>query len=295
MESILVRAIAPETSGNLTENVPPNPQHSSGDVHFREREALHFRQQLSRAGFNAQLAEGVATVVISDDAVKSRADIFDARDFQQEARKLPDARLQRMDLGEELGIVLEDVREVMRDHRRAGARGTMMYSESRKTSRKCRAIVARFVRIAGVERRLAAAGLGFGKVDLVAQALQHLRDGDADLGKNLIDDAGDKQGDALAQCGEFNMPGELRIEAVELITVGERPASRGKLPRAGARQHFVFSAHAVRVVRRGARAAAKHRAFVQQPSQEHRVPAGGGQGYRVRSGGGFRSREAARR
>src|SRR5271170_1743509 len=29
MESILVRAMAPETSGNLTENVPPKPQHSS--------------------------------------------------------------------------------------------------------------------------------------------------------------------------------------------------------------------------------------------------------------------------
>src|SRR3984957_5405266 len=29
MESILVRAMAPETSGNLMENVPPKPQHSS--------------------------------------------------------------------------------------------------------------------------------------------------------------------------------------------------------------------------------------------------------------------------
>jgi len=29
MESILVRAMEPETSGNLMENVPPKPQHSS--------------------------------------------------------------------------------------------------------------------------------------------------------------------------------------------------------------------------------------------------------------------------
>jgi hypothetical protein len=47
------------------------------------------------------------------------------------------------------------------------------------------------------------------KIDLVAQTFQHFRDGDADLRVDLIDDAGDKQGDAGAHWGEFNMPESL--------------------------------------------------------------------------------------
>ena len=70
-----------------------------------------------------QFAQSVATIVIGDDAVEARADILDPGDFEQEARELPDARLKCMGFGEELGIVLEDVREMMRDHRGAGARG----------------------------------------------------------------------------------------------------------------------------------------------------------------------------
>ncbi len=42
-------------------------------------------------------------------------------------------------------------------------------------------MVRRFVGIAGIECGLAAAGLSFGKIDLIAEAFQHLRDRDADL------------------------------------------------------------------------------------------------------------------
>jgi 3-deoxy-D-manno-oct-2-ulosonic acid (Kdo) hydroxylase len=192
-----------------------------GDVHFSEREALYLRQQSARACFDAQLAEGVTTVVIRDDAMEPRAHIVDARNFQQESRKLPDSRLQRMNFGKDLGIVLEDVREVMRNHRRAGARRHDDVFGIAEDIQEVPRDGARFVRIAGIKRRLAATSLGRGKVNLVSQALQHLRDGDADLGKNLIDDAGDKQRNGLAHWGEFNMPGELRIEAVDLITVGD--------------------------------------------------------------------------
>ena len=59
--------------------------------------------------------------------------------------------------------------------------------------------------ITTVEMRLAAAGLGYGEIDFIPQALKDLCDGDADLRKDLIDDAGDKQGDASAHWGEFNM------------------------------------------------------------------------------------------
>ena len=84
-----------------------------------------------------------------------------------------------------------------------------MYSESRNTSRKCRAIVRASSGIAGIEGGLAAAGLRFREIDLVAQALQHLGDRDADLGKDLIDDAGDEQGDARAHCGSLTCPVSL--------------------------------------------------------------------------------------
>ena len=63
--------------------------------------------------------------------------------------------------------------------------------------------LARFIAVAGIEGGLAAAGLSFGKMNLVAQALQHLRDSDADLRKDLIDDAGDEQGDTRVQFGSL--------------------------------------------------------------------------------------------
>ena len=68
---------------------------------------------------------------------------------------------------------------------------------------------ARFIRVAGVEGGLAATGLSFGKIDLVTQPLENFCDGDADLREDLIDDAGDKQGDASTHWGEFNMPESL--------------------------------------------------------------------------------------
>jgi hypothetical protein len=177
-----------------------------GDVHFSEREALNFREQFSRTRFDAQLAEGVAAVVVGDDAVESRADIFYARDFEEESRKLPNSRLQAMDLGEELGIVFEDVREMMRDHGCARARGHDDVFRIVEDVEEMPGDGARFIRIAGVEGGLAAAGLGRGEIDLVAQAFQHLSDGDANLRENLIHDAGDKQRNASAHWGEFNMP-----------------------------------------------------------------------------------------
>ena len=85
-------------------------------AHFREREALHLCQQFSGAGLDLQFAQRVAAIVIGDDAVEARAYILNPGDFEQEARELPDARLECMGLGEELGIVLEEIREMMRDH-----------------------------------------------------------------------------------------------------------------------------------------------------------------------------------
>jgi len=185
-----------------------------GRAHFGQRESANFREQSPRAGFDAQFAQRVATIVISDDAGEARADILDARHFEQESRKFPDTRFQSMDFGPELRIVLEKIRKMMRDHRRARARRHDDIFGIAKNVKKMPRDGARFVRVAGVEGGLAAAGLRLGEVDLITQAFQHLSDGDADLRKYLIDDAGDKQGNARAQSGSLPW-------SVELITVEE--------------------------------------------------------------------------
>ena len=176
------------------------------DVHFSEREALNFREQFSRARLDVQLAECVAAIVIGDDAVESRADIFDAGDFEKESRKFPDSRLKAMGLGEERGMVLEDVREVVRNHACAGAGGDDDVFGIAENVEEMAGDGARLVWVAGVESRLAAASLGLGKIDLVAQALEHFCDSDADLREDLIDDAGDEQGDAGAHSGSLTCP-----------------------------------------------------------------------------------------
>ncbi len=208
MESILVRAMAPDTSGNLMENVPPKPQHSSAAPISASVRPRTFARSFRGAGFDAQLAQSVAAIVIGDDAVESRADIFDAGDFEQETRKLPDARLERVGFGEELGIVLEDVGKMMRDHRRARTGGHHDVFRIAKDIQEMPGDFPRFVRIAGIECGLAAAGLRFGEIDRIAQPLQHLSDGDADLRENLIDDAGDEQGDARVQLGSLTCRGD---------------------------------------------------------------------------------------
>ena len=57
--------------------------------------------------------------------------------------------------------------------------------------------LAGFLAIAGVESGLAAAGLILGKIDRVAEALQHAGHGEADCGEELIDHAGDEDRDPL--------------------------------------------------------------------------------------------------
>src|SRR6185295_8538845 len=51
-----------------------------------------------------------------------------------------------------------------------------------------------FLAIAAIERRLPAAGLSRVEIDFPSDPLKHRRHGYADLGKQLIHDAGNKQG-----------------------------------------------------------------------------------------------------
>jgi hypothetical protein len=56
--------------------------------------------------------------------------------------------------------------------------------------------LTRFLAIAAVERGLPAAGLPLGEIDGKTQALQHVNDGHAGFGEELIDNAGDKKRNA---------------------------------------------------------------------------------------------------
>ncbi len=53
---------------------------------------------------------------------------------------------------------------------------------------------ARLFAIAGVEGGLPATGLGLGKIDAAADTLKHFGHGESDGGKDLVDDAGDEEG-----------------------------------------------------------------------------------------------------
>src|ERR1019366_49261 len=79
MESILVPAMPPEISGNLTENVPPKPQHSS-----------------AASVLDAEFAQRVTTVVIRNHVLQPRAHVIHARHLQHKLRKLPHSRRQRI-------------------------------------------------------------------------------------------------------------------------------------------------------------------------------------------------------
>jgi hypothetical protein len=51
--------------------------------------------------------------------------------------------------------------------------------------------------VPGVESGLPATGLGLGEIEFIAQLFQHIGHAQADLGKQLIDQAGDEQRDTL--------------------------------------------------------------------------------------------------
>ena len=101
-----------------------------------------------------------------------------------------------MRLGQRVGLVREKLGEVVRDHRRAGARGHHDVLGIAEDVQKVAGDLRGFVAVAAIEGGLAAAGLCFGKVDGVAEPFEHLGHGQADLGKDLIDDAGGKESDS---------------------------------------------------------------------------------------------------
>src|SRR5579864_5238611 len=164
-------------------------------LHLAQLQAAHPRQQAARRALDAQFAQRVAAVMERDYLLHAGAYVLDARDFGKERRELPDALGQLRRARPHSRLVLEQFFEMMRDHRSAGARGhdnRLALFENVEEMPRHR---ARLVAITAVEGRLAATGLGLGKIHGEAQALEHVRHGQTNLREELVDHAGNKERD----------------------------------------------------------------------------------------------------
>src|SRR5437762_481453 len=156
----------------------------------------------------------MATIVIGHDFVQLGPYVVDPRHFKQETGKLPNSGRQRTRRGEGLRLLLENVLEMMGDHRGARSRGHNNMFGAGEHGKKMPGHLARFVAESAVEGRLAATGLGFGKIYFVAGALEHFGHRHAHFREQLIDDAGDKQRDPSGH--------ESQIVACATISISER-------------------------------------------------------------------------
>ncbi len=174
-----------------------------GGVHFAEFKTSHMAQQAARTLLDLQFAEGMAAVVVGNDVVEARADVFDLRDVQQEPGEFVNPGFERMDARQIQLVVREQFREVVRDHRRAGARGHHYVFGFGKYVQEMERHLAGLFAIAAVEGRLAATGLSFWKADIESRALKDIRHGETHVWKNLIDYAGNKKGNPFGHRRNF--------------------------------------------------------------------------------------------
>ena len=88
---IFSSAIAIETSGILTEKVPPNPQQSSSFSHSQYLQPLNVAQELPRLLEHPELPPLVATGVEDRLPLVPRLEVLHLQNVDQEVRELPDA------------------------------------------------------------------------------------------------------------------------------------------------------------------------------------------------------------
>src|SRR5262249_23660453 len=129
---------------------------------------------------DSELSQSMAAVVKSDNAFEPRADVLHLRDLGQKRRKLPDPAFERMNARQSLRLLIEQLGIVMRHHRGTGTR----------RGHDALGILERIEEVPGdrtglcaesaVERRLSAAGLVLGKIELVTEPFEHLGHGHSD-------------------------------------------------------------------------------------------------------------------
>ena len=121
MSRTLSDTMRTEISGYFTQNVPPNPQQTSASA-ISVTLAADRPQQSSRLFLDAELAQAGATVVIGDRAADiPRLQAFDAHDIGEEADQLESSFGERVGARAQIGVVIEQVRQVMLQHAAARA------------------------------------------------------------------------------------------------------------------------------------------------------------------------------
>jgi hypothetical protein len=153
--------------------------------------------------------------MVGDAVWEGGADVFDVETVDEQFRELKDAGEQGLYVGEEGRVVFRfshhDV--VLAHHGDAGGGGdadgfgVAEDIDEATDERDGLAVVA------GVVVHLAAAGLGEGEVDGVAEALQEARDGDARLWEQGVVVAGDEESDAQERSSEVGLV-DVQVAAV---------------------------------------------------------------------------------
>ncbi len=204
--------------GELHREGATEPAALLGGLHLAQPQVAHFPEQPPGPLLDSQPAQGVTAIVIRDQMGETRSHVFHAGHFQQKPGKLPHPGLQPAGLFQPVRLFVEEIRKMMRDHGGAGSRGDHHVVGVAKDLQEMARHLPRLLAITAVEGGLAAAGLGLGEIDRVADSFQHVRHGHADLREKLLDDAGYEQ---------RNPRHESEIVALRPLAISRQPSASG--------------------------------------------------------------------
>ena len=165
-------------------------------------------QQPARLVLDAEFAQACATVVIGHRAAGPAAGAAVLlHHVGKEAHQFERSRRQRVGPRAQVRVVVEQMRQVLLQHPRAGAgRRHHVVVAAERLDQPARE-VARGGAVAGVVGRLAAAGLRPRHLHLAAGRFQQPNRGEADAGAVEVHQAGDEQGDAGLRLGHGHHAG----------------------------------------------------------------------------------------
>lgn len=163
--------------------------------HFHKLEPFDVFEQFAWGLFGSKLPEPMTAVMEGRGPLKACSEVFDSELVDQEFREFPRF------FGEHLGCLFlwMPLKEFWIENFEHGAAGTGGRDDNLCIV-ECVELVgghgARLVPVAGVEGRLAAAGLVFRHIDGVTEALEDSHHGHPDVWEEGVDEAGDEEGDA---------------------------------------------------------------------------------------------------
>ncbi len=188
--------MAPEISPNLTENVPPKPQHCSHSPISTSARPGTFASSARGCGLDAHLAQPGARVVIGHAAAELPGNLLEFRDVGEEFGQLVHAPGEPLDAGPQARRIREQLGVVRLDHPGAGAGRRDEVLAALELGQHFLGERARGGPVARVVAGLAAAGLSGRHVDLAAGRLEQLERRKADARTHQVDETGDEQADA---------------------------------------------------------------------------------------------------